>query len=139
MTTIKSAEELKDELSALAERIALESYSVKLDFSTESVKDVERILSAFHNEYNRTKDESGLQGIALEFAAYIVKVIESNFQRGFWSRDHRTFGPDTFPYAWQNTEIFPFGWCLKRIIDGPQDDVWSKFQALVLNKANGAA
>lgn len=30
--------------------------------------------------------------------------------------------------------LFPVGWCLKRIIDGPGDDVVSKWKALVVNR-----
>ncbi len=77
-----------------------------------------------------------MQGIALEFAAYIVKVIEKNYACGVWKRDHPAFGPDSFPYDWEGGEIFPYGWCLKRILDGPQDDVWAKFQAIVMGAQN---
>jgi hypothetical protein len=76
-----------------------------------------------------------MNGIALEFAAYIVKVIETNYEPGEWVRDHPDFGKDAFPYRWKGKELFPFAWCQKRIFDGPADDVWAKFKALVLRDA----
>ncbi len=30
--------------------------------------------------------------------------------------------------------LFPVGSCLKRILDGPADDVWAKFRVLVLDR-----
>jgi hypothetical protein len=74
-----------------------------------------------------------LRGIALEFGSYIVKVIERHFGSAEWQRDHETFGKDSFPLRWQDKIIFPYQWCMKRIFDGPGDDVWFKFKALVLD------
>jgi hypothetical protein len=132
MTKKPTANELKDKMSGLAERIAL-GFGTRLDYSIESVKEVERVLKAIHNDYKLTGSEDGVQGIALEFGAYIVKVIERHFGPVDWQRDDPTFGEDTFPLHWSNSTIYPYSWCLKRILDGPGDDVWFKFQAIVLN------
>jgi hypothetical protein len=132
MPNRSSTAELKDKMSALAERIALEGFKIKLDYSVESIKQVESILAKLHKDYKRTRSEDGLQGIALEFGAYIVKVIEKHFGSVTWERDHPSIGQDTFPLQWRGTTLFPFGWCMKRILDGPGDDVWFKFHALIL-------
>lgn len=125
---------LKEELAGYAEQIASE-FGIKLDYSVKSVKKVEKILSTLHKEYRRTNDDKGLNGVALEFAAYIIKVIEKNFEPGEWNRNHPTFGPDTFPYKWYDVELFPYSWGLKRIFDGSGDDVWVKFKALIVKRA----
>jgi replicative DNA helicase len=62
-------EKLKHEMSALAERIASEVYGIELDYSTESIKQVEKILGRLHKEYKKTKSDEGYAGIAFEFAA----------------------------------------------------------------------
>ena len=129
MSKTKNMETLKEELSALAERIARKGFNIELNYSIDSVRQVEQILAEIHKEYNRTKNDDGIRGIALEFAAYIVKVIEQHFHKGIWKRDHPEFGRETFPYSW----------CLKRIVDGSQDDVWSKFQSLVISKVSDTA
>ncbi len=125
--------QLKDKLSTLAERIAREGFGRDLDYSVESVKEVEKILSAMHDDYMNTRSEDGLQGIAMEFGAYIVKVIERNYGPAEWQRSDESFGDDTFPLQWRGSTLFPVAWCLKRILDGTGDDVWFKFEALVLN------
>lgn len=91
---------LKEELAQLAERVAREAFGVELDYSVESVQRVEQLLGFLHTEYQRTKNDDGLNGLALEFAAYVIKVIERNFSPGTWARDHPDFGPDSFPIAW---------------------------------------
>jgi len=127
---------LKDRLSALAIDIAT-GFDLELDYSPASIKKVEKILGTVHREYKRTKNDDGLHGIAIEFAAYIIKVIEANFAAGTWKRDHTLIGPDSFPYDWNGHELFPYGWCLKRILDGPGDNVWVKFNALVMARNKG--
>jgi hypothetical protein len=117
---------------------------VTLDYSERSVHDVERILGEIHDverilgeiheEYRRTKSEEGLQGLALEFGAYLVSVLEKHRGPVIWKRDHPDFGEDAFPLEWRGTTLFPVGWCLKRIVDGPGDDIVSKWKALILNR-----
>ncbi len=124
---------LQEELTGLALQIAT-SQNIKLDFSVDSVKEVEKVLSIIHNDYKKTKNEEGVRGIALEFAAYIISVIEKNLGVGYWERDS-DMGKDTFPYTLENGKIiFPFSWCLKRIVDGSSDDVWAKFQTIISSK-----
>ena len=117
---------LKRELSALAVRVAKEGYGITLDYSPESVRRVEEILGKVHDEYLKSKSEDGLRGLAAEFGAYIIVVIEKNYGAGDWKRDHPTFGEKCFPFYWKGSTIFPVGWCGKRIFDGPGDNVWMK-------------
>ncbi len=123
---------LRDELDGLALQVA-SNFGVKLDHSPNSVKKVEKILGTLHDEYAGTGSDEGMNGIAMEFAAYIIKVIELNFEPGTWNRNHPSLGEDSFPYHWRGQDIFPFAWCQKRIFDGPEDDVWAKFNLFVLS------
>jgi hypothetical protein len=108
---------------------------VHLDFSIGSIKQVEEILSQLHNQFEETKDETGINGMALELAAYVITVIEKNLMVGKWERDSEEFGKDTFPYdLGDGNVIFPYNWNLKRIFDGEPDNVFTKFQTLVLDK-----
>lgn len=126
--------ELRDELAGSAEEVA-EAFGVKLDYSPGSVKRVEKILGKIHVEYRKTRIDDGLHGVALEFAAYTINVIEQNYAPGVWVRDHPVLGEETFPYLWLEREIFPYAWCQKRILDGESDNVWSKFKTLVIQEA----
>ena len=124
--------DLQMELTELALRVAKESFKKKLDFSHDSIKEVESILAEFHREYEKTKSEDGLNGIALEFGAYIATTIQQNMHDGILERDHPEFGEAAFPFHYSGGTIFPYMWCVKRIFDGAGDNVWSKYKVLVL-------
>jgi hypothetical protein len=127
--------QLKNKMSALAERIALEGFGKRLDYSIDSIQHVEHILGAMHDDYKSSGSEEGLQGIALEFGAYIIKVVERHFGPVDWQRNHPSFGEDSFPAFWKGSTLFPVGWCLKRIVDGDGDNVWFKFRTLMIDRS----
>jgi hypothetical protein len=131
----KDMTSLKKQLTKLAERLAREGYGIDLDYTTGSVSEVEAILGDLHKEYRRSRNMEGIHGIALEFGAYLISVIERNFGKGTWRRDHPEMGSETFPYEWNGTVLFPYSWCLKRLVDGPADDVQMKFQTFVVQRA----
>ena len=122
---------LQQELTDMASQVA-KDMRVNLDFSHGSVKSAETILAELHVEQRRTKSTEGVFGIAMGFGAYIVTVIERNTEPGLWEKDHPSIGENSFPFTWRGSTIFPVGWCLKRIMDGPQDNVWIKYQQYVL-------
>ena len=125
--------DLQMELTELALKVARE-FGRRLDFSSDSIRLVESILAALHEEFEKTQSEEGLNGIALEFGAYIATTIQRNTGDGVLERDHPEFGEASFPFHFAGGTIFPYGWCMKRIFDGPADDVWAKYQALVLEQ-----
>lgn len=133
----KDMKALRTEMCGLGEKVA-GLFGVKLDYSDDSIKEVERILGELHDEYRRTGNDDGLRGIALEFAAYMVSVIERLHGPVDWQRDHETFGKDSFPLYWNGSTLFPYSWCQKRIFDGPGDDILAKWQVCVLAKTRDA-
>ncbi|HLL61344.1 MAG TPA: hypothetical protein VK338_06520 [Candidatus Nitrosocosmicus sp.] len=129
---------LKKKLTSHALEIA-ETYGIKLDYSDESIKQVEKILGEIHKGYKKIKPndrkelEEELDGIAQAFGAYIISVIERNYEAGKWKKDHPEMGKNTFPYYWKGLTFFPNAWCYKRIVTGKADDVWAKYYIIVIN------
>ncbi|MFL5329054.1 MAG: hypothetical protein ACJ8C4_09065 [Gemmataceae bacterium] len=138
----RKASSSSDDLKAMMEKMnrsahnVATSFGVTLDYTDSSVQQVESILGKINEEFTKTRDESGLHGIALSFAAYIGEVIRQKGLGGKWSRDHPTLGENSFPFAWNGSELLLYGWCEKRIFDGPGDNVWSKYNAFVLNRVS---
>ena len=128
----KDINDLKIEMSKLAERIAGEVYGIELDYSVESIKKVEKVLGDLHKQYKKTKADDGYYGIAIEFGAYIVRVVEKNDPTARWERNHPGMGEDSFPLFIGASAVFPVSWCYKRLLDGPGDDVWTKYQLFIL-------
>jgi len=122
---------LRKQLSELAVKIG-KSYDFELDYSDESIKDVEKILGIFHNDYVKTKNEDGLVGISIEFGVYIVDTIEKNHGIGELKQKNTDFGENSFPFHWKEGLLFPVAWCYKRIYDGESDNVWHKYRLLVI-------
>jgi hypothetical protein len=134
MAANEEMNELRVRLCPLAEDVA-SGFDVTLDYSEASVEHVERILGEVHNNYLTTHSEEGMRGIALEFGAYLVTVLERHYGPVVWKRDHPTIGGETFPVYWRGTTLFPYGWGLKRIFDGPGDEICSKWEACVVQRA----
>lgn len=127
---------LREKLCGLAEQVA-RGFDIQLDYSDDSVRQVEFILGQIHEEFVKTREEEGLFGIALELGAYLATVLERHHGPIQWKRDHPEIGKESFPLDWNGTTLFPVGWCLKRMMDGPGDDVVSKWQVLVLARGSG--
>jgi hypothetical protein len=130
---------LQDELCGYAVQIADECYKIKLDYSVDSIRQVEAVLADVHEEYQRTGAEEGLGGVALNFGAYIAATIARHLGPARWEADHPEFGEGTFPLYCGDTTVFPVSWCEKRIYDGPGDDLWFKFQALLNHRERNPA
>jgi len=126
--------DLQKELTELALRIAKEYYGIKLDFTHESINSVEKILANTHKQYKETGNAEGLNGIALEFGAYIAATIQKNTNTGVLKRNDPNVGDETFPFYWKGNTLFTYGWCEKRIFDGSGDDIVSKYKVLVLDQ-----
>ena len=125
--------ELAPDMLKSADAIA-KDMGLSLNYRHDSVKVVEQILANIEAEYRKTKSKDGLFGVAFIFGTYIIAVIERNTERGIWRKDHPVLGPESFPFRWRSQDITPVNWCVKRIFDGPADNVWTKYQALVLAK-----
>jgi hypothetical protein len=127
--------EVQKRLTELAIRDA-KNRNIKLDFSNESIEEVENILSAVHDEYNKTKSDKNLNDIALEYSAYIITVIEKNFEKGKLVRNDPVFGEDSYTFYWRGGAYYIYGWCLKRIIEGEEDNIWLKYKLSILQNTN---
>lgn len=99
---------LQEELTKLAIKLGI-NLNIELDYSLDSIKNVELILGKISDEYKKTKNTEGINGLALELAAYIIAVIEKNISIGTWERDSVEFGKDVFPYDLGGGNIiFPY-------------------------------
>ena len=125
--------DIKNELINHAIKIGKE-YDINLDFSDESIKNVEKILADLHTEYQKTKNDEGLNGLALIFGFYIIEVIEKNHKKGRIERNHPDFGENVFPFYWNKGILFPVAWCQKRILDGEGDNIEIKYRLLILEE-----
>jgi hypothetical protein len=130
----KSTDEFIQWLSSEAIKDA-EQNSVKLDYSPESVRDVEKILSKIHEQYAQSPSSVRVMGISAAYGAYIGEVVRKTEEGVHWERDDQ-MGEKIYPLIWGTGHSYPMGWCQRRITDGDGDNVWVKFSILRESKGN---
>jgi hypothetical protein len=115
---------------------AKQVYQVLLDHSVRSVEDVEKILARLHEHYLATQSEEGIFGLAMFYGAYVGEVIRRNdLMLAEWAGN---VSLQTFPsLSWHarhggESRVFPMSWCYARMIEGPGDNVWFKYQACIV-------
>jgi len=107
------------------------AYNFKLDYSDDSLKKLDKLLTIFGNEYLETKNKSSFESFALTFGLYIIEVMERNHGKGYLERRLLGIETDNFPYYWKGNLIFPCIWCLNRIFKSDADNVWEMYNKVI--------
>lgn len=119
-----------------AVEIAENDYDANLDFSNESIDEVERILGDIFKQTDRTNiDKRELVVLSMIFGSYIAEVVERNFDGGRLEKDHPQVGQDSYPYYLGSSSFFPINWCYKRLTNGEKDNISDKYGIFVTNRA----
>jgi hypothetical protein len=129
-TEFKTTEEMMTFLAAEAVKDAEKENKIKLDYSPQSIEKVEAVLGKIHEQYTKDKLSIAVNGLAMAYGAYIGEAIRRSEPGSKWERDHPVGGEKSYPLHWKGGESFPCGWCFKRITNGPEDNVWHKYQML---------
>ena len=129
-TDFKSTLEQMEYLAAEAVTMADQNFSVKLDYSPDSIKQVENVLGQLHDEYVRTKPTEGVNGLAMAYGAYIGEVIRRSESDVRWERSDAVGGENSYPLIWHGGSSYVCAWCYRRITNGDEDNVWLKYVAI---------
>jgi hypothetical protein len=103
---------------------------INLDYSVDSIKQVEEILGRLHGQYATDPSSISAKGLGSAYGAYIGEVIRRSEPGARWERDDAVGGEKSYPIIWQDGHSYPMAWCYHRIVNGPEDNVWVKYQAL---------
>jgi hypothetical protein len=129
-TEFKTTDEMMTFLASEAVKDAEKENQIKLDYSPQSIEKVEAVLSKIHEQYTKDKSSIAVNGLSMAYGAYIGETIKRSVPGSKWERDHPVAGEKSYPIHWKGGESFPCGWCFKRITNGPEDNVWHKYQML---------
>ena len=127
-----STHELIDFLASEAVKDARQGNHVNLDFSSESIEKVEQMLGNLHDLYIKNASSISVNGLASAYGAYIGEVIRRAEPGARWERDDKVGGEKSYPIIWGqgSGHSYPMAWCYRRIVDGPEDNVWLKYSIL---------
>ena len=121
------AAEMRRHAEAAAEMVFAE-YGHKLDFSEPTIGAVEAILNGFWKE--GVTSDTPVANITLLFGSYIGELIRTSFPRAKWVRDPPAPGGVESPFVQLgDIQLFPITWCYKRLYNGPDDSVATKYLA----------
>jgi hypothetical protein len=123
----KSTDEFIQSLSSEAVKDADASSQIKLDYSVDSIKNVDQILGRLHEKYEKSQSSIALSRLSAEYGAYIGEVIRKIEPGVHWERDSK-LGEKIYPLIWNGAQLYPMNWCEKRVVDGEDDDVWMKYE-----------
>jgi hypothetical protein len=127
-----STQEFIDFLASAAVKDAREQNHVDLDFTSGSVEKVEQILGSLHDQYVKNSSSISVNGLASAYGAYIGEVIRKSEPGARWERDDKVGGEKSYPIIWGqgSGHSYPMAWCYRRIVNGPEDNVWVKYSVL---------
>jgi hypothetical protein len=103
---------------------------IKLDYSVDSLKQVDKILGQVHEAYVKSPSSIHVRGVAAEYGAYVGEVIRRSQPNVYWTRDSKVAGEKTYALHWKAGESYPFTWCAERITNGEEDSIWIKYSIL---------
>jgi phosphoribosylformylglycinamidine (FGAM) synthase PurS component len=122
----KTTNELIEYLSGQAVEDARDNNRIELDYSVESIKQVEEILGKVHEQYLNNPASVSERGLGSEYGAYLGECIRRSEPGAYWERDHPVGGEKSY----REGESFPMAWCRRRIIEGDGNNVWFKYTVL---------
>jgi hypothetical protein len=125
-----STQEMMTWLADEAVKLGRDNGVAALDYSPDSIERAEQLLAKLHDEYRSARPASGTKGLAMAVGAYVGECIRRANPGSHWEQDHPVAGERSHPLHWRGGESFPIAWCYKRIVEGPDDNVWAKYQIL---------
>jgi hypothetical protein len=117
---------------------ARDHFGLSLDGTDASIEQIETILTRFHDEMAAA---SPTQETILQFAKMFGSYVGEVFRRNHGARwGMVTIGADTFPGMETDkvaARFWPWGRVQKRLVNGPEDNVWHYYMELAAQHGNG--
>jgi hypothetical protein len=125
-----NTEQFINYLAAQAVADAQKENHVTLDYSIDSLKQVDQVLGHVHDTYVTNTSAVSVNGLSAAYGAYVGEVIHRHEPNSFWARDSKVAGEKSYPLHWGAGESYPMRWCSKRIVNGDEDLIWVKYDVL---------
>jgi hypothetical protein len=123
--------EVAEAYSLDAVDLAARNFGITLNWSDESVRQVEEMLGRLHDEMAQAQPpEEAIWTFAKAFGSYVGEVLRRHHD-GEWGMVR--MGEESFPGVQQpNGRLcWPWGRAYKRIVDGPENNMWHYYQLLI--------
>jgi len=135
----KSTDEFVQWLAGEAVKDAREQNHVELDYSVASIEKVEEVLAKLHDQYVQNPSSVAPKGLGSAYGAYVGEVIRKTEPGARWERDDPVGGEKSYPIIWRSRHSYPMAWCYRRIVNGPEDNIWLKYRLLKEQRSQQAS
>jgi hypothetical protein len=140
LSAIAKTDPWDKKMRLMSEQAVMDSwnrYGVVLDYSDSSIKSLEAELDRIsHSQEFQASSEKDQRAQGIISGAYVGEVIRRN-HGGIWAVDSEAAGRFSFPVTIGKAESFPCTWCYKRLMNGPEDNIWDKYRYFVLGQTKG--
>lgn len=128
----KSIQTRMEEYAKEAVRKAKSDFRIELDYTIDSVENVNSILNQIHDTNSAAPAEpKQLSKTVLLWGSYVGITLQKKYG-GEWKADSKEAGSNTYPLCFANGfEAIPIKWCLRHIRQGPADPIIDKFNTAV--------
>jgi hypothetical protein len=136
---VSSNDVLSVKMERMAEQAALDAWSrchIEVHIGVHSLPDFERYLDLVSKSaWFKNFSPEDKQAEAIVDGAFVGEAIRRT-HGGFWLEKSDLPGGGVFPLNIGGRINFPVTWCLKRLVNGPEDNVYDKYVFLVLRRTN---
>jgi hypothetical protein len=117
---------------------ARDQFQVNLDFSENSIEQVEKILATLHNTlpkgvlgklFKRRPSQEQIGEMAKGWGGYVGEVIRQHWG-GEWTTETAAYPGKVITLRVLDSDIFPIAKVYKRLTNGTEDNVWHYYQVL---------
>lgn len=113
---------------------AASKFQVKLDFTDNSIKEVESILNELHKAIlqDRPSDEQVL-GMSKGFAGYIGETLRNNHDAHWISEQNTHIKKQGPAIVYNDSEFYVVSKVTGRLLKGPEDNIWVIYNVVLGN------
>lgn len=101
-------------------------YGLILDYTPESVRKVEIMLSNVYQAYREDPRLVDIDSMAFVLGSYIGETIRKGKSGARW--EHSIAGDNCYALRRGSEVCFPMQWCMERLTAGESANVWTKYR-----------
>jgi hypothetical protein len=105
-------------------------YALELDHTIDSIQSIETALAKLHENYLSDPAVLDLNSMSFVLGAYIGETLRAQQPGSAWERRNEE-GAIAYALHLDSKTCFPMEWCMKRMLEGEKENVWTKYQSFV--------
>jgi hypothetical protein len=139
LSAISSNDAVDVKMQRFAEQAALDAWRrchIRVHIGIHSLPDFDRYLGLLSNSKGYRQSSAKDQGAEGIIAGAFVGEAIRRTHGGTWLNESEIPNAGLFPLRLDTGTIYPINWCIKRLANGPEENIYQKYSFLVLKRTN---